>query len=107
MIRLFLPYNKTILKTNIVFSIFLTLLSGLLFLTKTSPHSPAYIIIFSFIVWIMTGGFLLSAFYFEISRKNEYYFYYNMGLSKFKLFLAAYLLNFLFVIPIIYILRYV
>jgi hypothetical protein len=107
MTRLFLPYNKTILKTNIVFSIFLTMLSGLLFLTKTSPHSPAFIIIFSFIVWIMTGGFLLSAFYFEISRKNEYYFYYNMGLSKIKLLLTAYLLNFLFVIPAIYILRYV
>jgi hypothetical protein len=107
MIRLLLPYNKTILKTNIVFSIFLTMLSGLLFLTKTSQHSPAYIIIFSFIIWLMTGGFLLSAFYFEISRKNEYYFYYNLGYSKIKLLLAAYLLNFLFVIPAIYILRYV
>jgi hypothetical protein len=106
MIRLFLPYNKTILKTNIVFSVFLTMLSGLLFLTKTSPHSPVYIIIFAFIVWIMTGGFFLSAFYFEISRKNEYYFYYNMGISKIRLLLNAYLLNFLFVIPIIYILRY-
>lgn len=107
MIRLLLPYNKTILKTNIIFSVFLTMLSGLLFLAKTSTHSPAYIIIFSFIVWILTGGFLLSAFYFEVTRKNEYYFYYNMGLSKIKLLLTAYLLNFLFVLPILYILQYV
>jgi hypothetical protein len=107
MIRLFLPYNKTILKTNIVFSTFLAMLSGLLLLTKTSPHSPAYLIIFFFIVWIMTGGFLLSAFYFEMSSKNEYYFYYNLGLSKIKLLLTAYLLNFLFVIPIIFIMQYV
>jgi hypothetical protein len=56
---------------------------------------------------MMTGGFLLSAFYFEITRKNEYYFYYNLGLSKIKLLSIAYLLNFLFVIPIIYILQYV
>jgi hypothetical protein len=83
------------------------MLSILLFLTKNSPNSPAYIIIFSFIVWIMTGGFLLSAFYFEITRKNEYYFYYNLGFSKIKLLLIAYLLNFLFVVPIIYLLQYV
>src|SRR5450759_2497298 len=107
MIRLFLPYNKTILKTNIIFSIFLTLLSSLLFLTRPSPHSPTYIIIFCFIVWIMTGGFLLSAFYFEITRKNESYLYYNLGLSKIKLLLTAYLLNFLFIIPILYIMQYV
>jgi hypothetical protein len=83
------------------------MLSGLLWLTKNSPHSPVYIIIFSFIVWIMTGGFLLSAFYFELIRKNEFYFYYNLGYSKIKLLLIAYLLNFLFVIPIIYILQHV
>jgi hypothetical protein len=83
------------------------MLSSLVFLARPSPHSPAYIIIYSFVVWIMTGGFLLSAFYFEISRRNEYYFYYNLGLSKIKLLLTAYLLNFLFVIPVIYILQYV
>jgi hypothetical protein len=107
MIRLFLPYNKTILKRNIIFSIFLTMLSSLVFLARPSPHSPAYIIIFSFIVWIMTGGFLLSAFYFEISRRNEYYFYYNLGLSKIKLLISAYLLNLIIVVPLLYIMHYV
>jgi hypothetical protein len=83
------------------------MLSSLLFLTISSKHTPAYFIILSFIVWILSGGFLLSAFYFEISRKNEYYFYYNLGLSKIKLLLTAYLLNVLFIIPIIFILQYV
>ena len=107
MIRLFLPYNKTILKTNIIFSLFLTILSSLLLLPIPSSHSPAYIVIQSFVIWIMTGGFLLSSFYFEITRKNEYYFYYNLGLSKIKLLLTAYLLGFVFVIPILVVLHYV
>jgi hypothetical protein len=107
MIRLFLPYNKTILKTNIVLSIFLTMLSSLLFLARPSTHTPTYIVFYIFIVWILTGGFLLSAFYFDISRKNEYYFYYNLGLSKIRLLFNAYLLNSLFIIPFLYILQYV
>ena len=107
MIRLFLPYNKTILKINIIFSVFLTVLSSLVFLARPSPRSPAFIIICSFIVWIMTGGFLLSAFYFEISRRNEYYFYYNLGISKIKLLISAYLLNFIIVTPLLYIMHYV
>lgn len=107
MIRLLLPYNKTILKTNIIFSIFLTLLSSLILLPLPSPHSPSFIVIRSFVIWIMTGGFMLSAFYFEIARKNEYYFYYNLGLSRIKLLLTAYLLCFIFVIPVLIILQYV
>lgn len=107
MIRLFLPYNKTVLKTNIIFSIFLTLLSSLILLAIPSPHSPTYIILRSFVVWIMTGGFLLSAFYFEITRKNEYYFYYNLGLSKIKLLFTAYLLSFIFVLPVLVFMQYV
>jgi len=88
--RLLLPYNKTILKTNIIFSIVLTFLSSLAFLAKESIHSPIYLIIALYTFWIMTGGFLLSAYYFEITRKNEYYFYYNLGLSKIKLLLITY-----------------
>jgi hypothetical protein len=93
MTRLFLPYNKTILKINIIFSVVLTFLSSLLFLAKKSIHSPVYLIIVLFTFWIMTGGFLLSAYYFEISRSNEYYFYYNLGLSKIKLLLITYTLH--------------
>jgi len=36
-------------------------------------------------IWFMTAGFLLSLFYFELTSKNEYYFYYNKGISKLRL----------------------
>ncbi|HEX2968754.1 MAG TPA: hypothetical protein VHO46_06580 [Bacteroidales bacterium] len=105
--KLFLPCYKTILKTNIIFSIILTLLSSVVVLGGSSHHSSVYLIIRSFITWIMTGGFLLAAFHFNITRKNEYYFYYNLGISKTRLFLITYALHFLLMLPFIYILQYV
>jgi len=107
MTRLLLPYTKTILKTNILLSIVLTLISSLVFLTMESTHSPIYLAITYYAFWIMTGGFILSAFYFEISRKNEYYFYYNLGLGKIKLLLITYALHMIFILPLIFILQYV
>lgn len=92
---------------NIVFSVFLTMLSCLVFFAKPLHESALYIIIFCFMVWIMSGGFILSAFYYEFSRKNDYYFYYNLGMSKVKLMMNAYLLNFLIFIPVIILLKYV
>ncbi|MBK8884476.1 MAG: hypothetical protein IPN67_19605 [Bacteroidales bacterium] len=105
--RLFLPYNKTILKTNIILSFVLTLMSSLAILTKESSHSILYLTVAFYIFWIMTGGFLLSVFYFEISRRNEYYFYYNLGISKVRLLLIAYALHLIFILPLLFILRYV
>ena len=107
MIRLLLPYNKTILKNNLILSVFLSILSILRFLALPTRHSIAYLIIFIYTAWILTGGFLLSASYFEMTRKNEYYFYYNLGISKIKLILTAYLLNFIFVVPLLIALYYV
>ena len=107
MTRLLLPYNKSILKTNIALSVILTLLSAMVFLAKESPHSPLYLVIFLYVFWLMTGGFLMSAFYFNISRKNEYYFYYNLGLSKLKLLLFTYALHAILILPLIVILQYV
>lgn len=107
MTRLLLPYNKTILKLNIIFSIVLTFISSLSFILKESGHSFVYLTIAYYSFWIMTGGFILSAFYFELSRKNEYYFYYNLGISKIKLLLFAYTLHAVFVLPLLIILPYV
>jgi hypothetical protein len=105
--RLFLPYNLTILKTNIILSIFLTALSSVILLAIPTSHTPVFVIIRSFVIWIMTGGFLLSVFYFEITRKNEYYFYYNLGLSKLKLILVTYTLHVIVILPLLFILNYV
>lgn len=115
MMNLFLPYNKTILKINIIFSIILALISSLfikvisesLALKEKTPHSILHLAIWYYIIWIMTGGFLLSAYYFEVTRKNEYYFYYNLGLTKIKLILFAYILHIIFILPLLYILQYV
>jgi len=107
MTRLLLPYNKTILKLNIIFSIVLTFLSSLSFVLKESGHSFVYLTIAYYAFWIMTGGFILSAFYFEISRKNEYYFYYNLGIGKIKLLLLAYTLHMILILPLLIVLRYV
>lgn len=55
----------------------------------------------------MTGGFMLSAFYFELTKKKEYYFYYNLGMSKSRLIFNAYLLSFITVVPLIFLMQYV
>jgi len=115
MTRLLLPYNKTILKLNIIFSSVLALISSaivkatadLMGIVEKDPPSFLHLLILYFIIWILTGGFFLSAFYFEVTRKNEYYFYYNLGISKMKLILLTYSLHLIFVAPLLYILQYV
>lgn len=107
MIKLFLPYNKTILKVNLAFSILLTILSGLLFFFAKSSHSFTHRLLQYYVVWVLTGGFLLAVYYFEISRKNEYYFYFNLGIGKIRLIFLAYCLNVIFVLPLIFVLLYV
>jgi len=66
-----------------------------------------YLIIAFYAFWILTGGFFLSAYYFEITRKNEYYFYYNLGISKIKLLLLTYSLHMIFILPLLFALQYV
>jgi hypothetical protein len=105
--RLLLPYNKTILKTNLLSSIFFSIPSSLRFLAMPSPHSPEHIIIMIYTFWILTGGFVFSISFYEMRRKNEYYFYYNLGISKLRLILGAYLLSFIFVVPLLIVLCYV
>jgi len=115
MTNLFLPYNKTILKINVIFSTILSAISSaiiqttsdLVELEKKDPPSVTHLLLWYFIIWILTGGFFIAAFYFEITRKNEYYFYYNLGLSKTKLILLTYTMHILLVLPLLYILQYV
>jgi hypothetical protein len=107
MIKLCLLFNKTIFWTNVPVSVLLTILASLLAIDPKIEHSVIFILIFIFILCIMTGGFLLSIFYNHLYRKNEYYFYYNFGLSKLKLISAAYIFHFVFITPLIVILFYV
>jgi len=115
MTKLLLPYNKTILKTNIIFSVFLAFISTLVSVIFSKELPPAENPINSifqqgvshYIFWILTGGFILSVYYFEVARNNEYYFYYNLGLGKMKLIILTYTLHLLFIGPLLYLLKYV
>lgn len=115
MTKLLLPYNKSILKTNVIFSIILafisTMISGIYSKLLPASENPVQTLIHQFashyVFWIMTGGFLLSVYYFEVTRKNEFYFYYNLGIGKIKLLLFTFALHLLFILPILYILKYV
>jgi hypothetical protein len=107
MINLYLLFNKSILKTNVTVSVLLTILSLLVSFDQKIEQSVIFILISSFVVWIMTGGFLLSLFYHHLSRKNEYYFYFNLGLTRLKLIGAAYLIHFVLITPFLVILYYV
>ena len=53
----------------------------------------------------MASGAFLSLFYKELSRKNEYYFYYNRGITKLKLWSLTLLLNFFFGLTVYHILE--
>lgn len=107
MIRLYLLYFKTILKTNALVSFPVTIISVLPSLSISTLYSLIYLWIFSYIVCLITGGFLLSLLYFNFSRRNEYYFYYNLGLTKVKLIGIAYLFHLIIISPFLLFLFYV
>ncbi len=77
-IRFYWEFHKSTLIINWAFSV---AFSMILFLPIMIP------------IMSMTGGPLISIFYKELSRKNEYYFYYNRGISKVKLIVVSILLN--------------
>lgn len=107
MIRLFLFYCKSILKTNLIFSILFTVLKVVLTLEKTTDNFPYSLVLSSLIVSLLTGGFLISILYFQVSRKNEYYFYFNLGISQVKLIGVAYLFHLILVTPLLILRFYV
>jgi len=46
-----------------------------------------------FPVLTMTGGSLFSLFYKELSRNKDYYFYYNLGITKMELIVISMVFN--------------
>ncbi len=48
-----------------------------------------------FIQSFVFAGTALSLFYKEIAEANEYYFYYNQGVSKLELIIGTFLANFI------------
>ena len=85
-------YFKSTLVLNLTSSV---LLAFVVYLTLiTLPEPPPFHIVY--IRCCMFGGPLLCLLYKEMSGRNEYYFYYNRGISKLSLFittLSTYLLT--------------
>jgi hypothetical protein len=65
---------------------------------------PLYVI---FLFCFMFGGAFAAFFYKEVSRKGEYYFYYNRGISKMSLWVITEVTNILIGGMLINILNYV
>ncbi len=61
---------------------------------------PLFGIAAAFLIFTTLGifiGFLV----FELLKKEEYYFYYNSGITKWKLFKAVFLINLIIGAPIV------
>jgi len=56
---------------------------------------------------MMTAGTMIGIFYKEITHQNEYYFYYNLGISKANLIAVNALLNILTGLMLLLIFSYV
>jgi len=87
-VRLYWEFHKSTLFLNWVVSLISILL------TKSFLFVP---------ITMMTVGPFLSLFYKEISSKNEYYFYYNRGISKINLIVVNLILNILTGLILLYI----
>ena len=102
-----LKFHWAYFKSTFIFNIFSSVLlafivhAGLKIFPDSPP--PLYLV---YIKCCMFGGPLLCFFYKELSRKNEYYFYYNRGISKLSLFITTLLTYILVGFILISILHY-
>lgn len=49
--------------------------------------------VFTFFLSLLSGGYLLSLYFYELRNKKRYYFYYNKGFSRLTLVLYCFLCN--------------
>lgn len=83
--KLILLYYKELLSFNLPFS----LIVGMLGLTTKNGFFQGFMLSF------MTGGFLLSLYFYEKRYKAQYYFYFNKGFSRLRLIAYVYAVNML------------
>lgn len=102
MIKKTIPYCLLVFKIDLLVSIAATVITSTLSPKGITFESMSYIFMLSY----FSGGFLLGIFFFEIARKQEYYFYYNLGISKLRLVLISYLFNLVIILPFLIIAAY-
>jgi hypothetical protein len=79
-LKLFSVFYKSTLSLSITFAALVAVMGGRLFITV-------------FGIAFMTGSWILSLYYKEQTRKNEYVYYQNMGITKSALVIFCILLN--------------
>jgi hypothetical protein len=47
----------------------------------------------TFFLSLLSGGYFLSLYFYELRNKKRYYFYFNKGFSKLRLVLYCFLIN--------------
>src|SRR5579859_5207617 len=85
-IKACLLFFKDLLPVNL-FSSLLVALAGL-------PYGLSFWK--TFCVSFVTGGALLSSYFYERNRGHQYYFFYNLGISRVTLYASAFLTDILF-----------
>jgi len=93
-VKLYFQFYKSTLGINASLSVFLSVV--LYFMAK-------YPIVYSYALSSMSLGYVISILVKEssFSNKDEYYFYYNFGITKIKLFMVCGFMNIVFAILII------
>ena len=106
MIKKFLPYFYPVLTIDLIVSpiatYFFIILSKSFFAIEITLSNILVLFILSF----LTGGYVLGVLFFESARKNEYYFFFNLGISKSRLILTTYLFHIILIIPLLLIAIY-
>lgn len=87
MVKLVYNYYKDTHQVNIPFSLLIGAIGGLV----EKDFWQAFLATFSFS--LLTGGLLLSLYLHQLRYKEQYYFYYNRGLSKIHLAVACLVIN--------------
>ena len=96
MIVPYLIYNNQIIKL----SFFVSLLATFLAVVLNQHGITLSGLIITFLIGFLTGGFLSGILFYNMFRKKEYYFYYNLGISKLRLILISYLFHLIISLPL-------
>jgi len=93
-IKAFFNYYRQVVTVNLVISVLGSLFFPIGY-NSLKGHLTTFMLVF-FIVG------LIGAFYiFEWRHKKTYFFYYNLGLSRWHLYLGAFIINTGFYIPVL------
>ena len=96
MIKPYLVYNNQIIKLSLLVSLLATFLAVMLNQNGITLSG----LIIRFLIGFLTGGFLSGILFYNMLRKREYYFYYNLGISKLRLILVSYSFHLIISLPL-------